>query len=98
MEKQVKPQAIVDRIEALVKEQIAKNFKPGWVSYCLKELCQQKATNLIIYHWHGHDCYIGYLGFQYADGRMSLQDVKENLQALYEQEKATAQQFGQWVE
>lgn len=93
MTQQIKPAQIIARIEALATEAKAKGFKSGWVSYQLKALCEAKRDHLIAYDRYGFDCYIGYLGCQFASGKENIESVREDLEAMYNQEIGSQEFF-----
>jgi hypothetical protein len=76
MTQQVRPQQIVDRIEALVKEQKAKGYKAGWVMFKMRSLCEKKAAHVLAYTGQQQkSCNPDQVALRVAKGEISLQEA-----------------------
>ncbi len=90
--KYIKPEQIVNRITTFESERTAKGFKPGWMFYRMQELCKQHEAHLTIYEpiqavHHTENSYIASLACKFSKGEMTLSEIKNILDAMYEQDQ-----------
>lgn len=75
-QQQVKPQQIVDRIEALVKEQKQKGYKVGWVMFQMRQLCEAKAAHVVAYTGQQQkSCNPDQMALRVAKGEIDLREA-----------------------
>ncbi len=88
MDKQIKPEQIIKRIEALDSERVQKGYKPGWMFFQMKQRVEQAGAALACYRgWNNLSpsyCYLADLAGKYAKRQMSLAEIKDELVAAYE--------------
>jgi hypothetical protein len=80
MAKQIKPQAIIQRIQGLIQTQQERDYKPGWIFHQMELKVQQAHKNLC----HAYRTDIARQAHYIATGQSTIADLSEMLKDEYE--------------